>query len=83
MATVQDWAKRYAVVCSLSAAKLRAGERAVEHCHQWCAGASMAVLCWLWLSRCLGMMKDIRLVTAHLVWESRAEWNRWVFESTH
>ncbi len=50
-------------------------KRAVKLYKQWCAEASRAVMCWLWLARKEGVAKDIRVVIADLIWEQRAAWS--------
>ncbi len=51
------------------------GARALELFEKWCNHARRAVQCWLWLSKQLGMGKDIRLVIADLIWDERAVWS--------
>ncbi len=51
------------------------GERAIELHSRWCAEAKRGVVCWLWLSRILGVAKDIRLLIADLIWDERAAWS--------
>ncbi len=41
---------------------------------EWCRDANRALVCWLWLSRQLGVAKDIRLLIADLIWASRSTW---------
>ncbi len=54
---------------------IRAGERAVKMHQQWRGEAKKAVLCWLWLSRDLGVAKDMRILIADLIWDDRAAWS--------
>ncbi len=41
---------------------------------QWCAAAKRAVRCWMWLSRDMGVMKDIRVIIADCIWAERMTW---------
>ncbi len=41
---------------------------------RWCASAKRAVLCWLWLSRSLRLIRDIRLLIADIVWDQKIAW---------
>ncbi len=49
--------------------------RAISLHNKWCGEAERANLCWLWLSRTLGVPKDIRVLIAGLVWDDRAVWS--------
>ncbi len=49
--------------------------RCVVLFRQWTDDARRGVLCWLWLAREKGVVKDIRLLIADLIWEERAEWS--------
>ncbi len=42
---------------------------------QWRGEAEVAVLCWIWLARQLGVAKDIRLLIASLIWDEKAAWS--------
>ncbi len=53
----------------------RATMRAVRLYRKWRLDAERAVWCWLWLARDLGIVKDIRLLIADLIWEERAVWS--------
>ncbi len=53
---------------------ISAGERAIVLYLRWRAKATKSVLCWLWIARDLGMIKDVRLLIANLVWEARSSW---------
>ncbi len=48
--------------------------RAVQLHSEWHAQAQKNVLCWLWLSQKLGVVKDVRVVIAQLIWRERAMW---------
>ncbi len=37
--------------------------------------AKHAVLCWLWIAKQHGIVKDIKLLIAGLIWEQRAAWS--------
>ncbi len=52
--------------------KTKVADRVVSLFNNWQSAAKRGVMCWLWLSRELGVMKDIRLVVADLVWADRA-----------
>ncbi len=43
--------------------------------NEWCSCAKQRIRCWLWLSKRLGVVKDIRRLVAEMVWEERAEWS--------
>ncbi len=43
---------------------------------QWCAEAKQSVLCWLWLARDLGVVKDVRLLIADLIWDDKEAWTK-------
>ncbi len=49
--------------------------KTVNMYEQWCREAERGVLCWLWLSRDMGLVKDIRVMIARLIWEERAAWS--------
>ncbi len=40
----------------------------------FCDKARRSVFCWLWLSKQIGLVKDIRVLIADLVWEQRGAW---------
>ncbi len=42
---------------------------------QWCAEAEAAVMCWLWCTRELKVVKDVRLMISDRIWEGRAAWS--------
>ncbi len=48
---------------------------AVEWYERWCEEARRGVLCWIWAARKLGVVKDIRLLIADLVWEDKVAWS--------
>ncbi len=52
--------------------------RPVQECvrlyKEWRGGARRPVLCWIWLSRMLGVAKDIRLLIADMIWQDRLIW---------
>ncbi len=50
------------------------GSRAVALAREWRKNASQAVLCWIWLSRQLGLIRDIRILIADIIWEERNAW---------
>ncbi len=52
-----------------------AARRVIELYSKWTNDARRAVGCWLWLSRHLGVARDIRLLIADLVWDDRAAWS--------
>ncbi len=52
-----------------------AGEVAISLHTKWCGEAKSGILGSLWLSRSLGVLRDIRLLIANLVWQERAAWS--------
>ncbi len=50
-------------------------ERTIELYNQWTAEAKRAVLCWMWFSRTVCSVKDIRLMIANLIWDERIAWS--------
>ncbi len=50
-------------------------EMAMELYDSWCFAASQSVLCWLWYARNEGIIKDVRMMIARLVWDCKAEWS--------
>ncbi len=50
-------------------------EHTIQLYGEWTAQAKSGVLCWLWLSRQLGVVKDIRLLIADLIWEGKMAWS--------
>ncbi len=51
------------------------GLRAVKLYHEWCAQEKRGVMCWLWLSRLIGVSKDVRIMIAGFIWTERAAWS--------
>ncbi len=49
-------------------------KRAVELYKEWQSAAKRAVLCWMWLSRELGVVKDIRRMIGDRIWDERVSW---------
>ncbi len=44
---------------------------------KWCERAKKAVWCWIWIAKTdLGILKDIRVLIANLIWEERASWTQ-------
>ncbi len=60
----------------LTGRKMHFSNMAVALFKQWCAEAKRAILCWIWLSRDAGVVRDIRLMIGDLIWEERAAWSR-------
>ena len=56
--------------------EVRAAEWCVEQHSAWIAIAKAAVECWNAVARRLGVSKDIRLLTARILWAERAEWSK-------
>ncbi len=52
-----------------------AAKRAVAIYGQWSKMAKTAVSCWLWAAKHMGVVKDIRVMIAEVVWEERAAWS--------
>ncbi len=52
-----------------------AGERILSLFQQWCSEAKTGILCWIWLARKLGIVKDVRLMIADRIWDERAAWS--------
>ncbi len=50
-------------------------EHAFAMYNRWNKRARRVVLCWLWLARSEGIVKDVRLLIANLIWEDRAVWS--------
>ncbi len=54
----------------------KAASRAAADLHRkWCSEAQRGVLCWMWVARLLGVVRDVRLLVAGLVWHDRAAWS--------
>ena len=51
--------------------ELRAVQRCVELHDEWTAAARAAIECWIAVGFRLGVVKDIRLVIARLVWDTK------------
>ena len=48
--------------------------RCVQLYDEWCEAAKRAVNCWSVIGQRLGVVKDIRLMIARMVWEGRSVW---------
>ncbi len=49
-------------------------ERATELYRRCHVDAKRAVMCWLWLAVPKGVVRDIRVLIADLIWDCRADW---------
>ncbi len=54
--------------------QLEAWDEAVSLYNMWRDEAKRGVMCWMWISRHLNVMKDIRLLIAEVVWIERSSW---------
>ncbi len=52
-----------------------AAERALQLYRQWSSESKTAIWCWIWMARDLGIVRDIRLIIADLVWSERCVWS--------
>ncbi len=50
-------------------------QRCVDLHERWCRLARAAIECWLLVAARLGVVKDIRLLLARSLWESRSDWS--------
>ncbi len=49
--------------------------RCIQLHGEWCNAAKRAIECWLVVGSRLGVMKDIQLMIARLLWVERADWS--------
>lgn len=71
LARIPDWAEEDT---DKFPERIAAGERALQLYNQWCAEASRAVWCWIWLAQHVGVSRDIRVLIANLASEQRWAW---------
>ncbi len=57
-----------------AAEEIAPGRRAIQLYREWRQNAVRGVHCWMCLSRKLGLVKDMRILIANLVWEQRSAW---------
>ncbi len=51
-----------------------AWDEAVKLFAKWSSEAKRAVLCWMWLSPQIGVMRDIRILVGNAIWSARSTW---------
>jgi hypothetical protein len=58
----------------MGADELYALMRAVGLHDEWCDNAKQAIESWGLIGRRLGVMRDVRMMIARMVWEERCVW---------
>ncbi len=53
---------------------VNAMKRAVALHDEWCEDTKRAVCCWTWCAKELGVVKDVRLCIAKMLWAERVAW---------
>ncbi len=59
-----------------SMAMLKAAQACVKLHDEWCERAMVAIECWIGVARQLGVVKDLRLLIARMLWKERALWGK-------
>jgi hypothetical protein len=70
----EEMEELFEMVCDAKA--VQAARLCIRRYEKWCEEAKEGVRCWLLAARRQGVVKDVRVMVARMLWEQRAFWGR-------